>query len=561
MGAETDDTLAQARVSYLRGDSSNEVQNGGSFRNRTKLMGDIINSNPWFVGTDNFGYSDLPSTEGSSYPAFLTSTASRTKVLYVGANDGMLHAINAATGAELFAYVPGSIIPELKTLTDPDYGKGIPHQYFVDGSPRAGDVYFTSTTDWHTVLVGSMGAGARGLFALDVTDPDNFGVNDVLWEFTSADDGDLGYTLPEATIARMANGKWAAIVGNGYNSDNGLAVLYILDIEDGSVIKKIDTKAGSTVIPNGLATPIPVDINGDKIVDAIYAGDLLGNMWKFDVSASNPTSWGSAFGTSPALAPMYIAKDGNGVIQPITAKPQVGLHPDGGVMVYFGTGKYFEATDNIVGATPQIQTYYGIRDDFANGNSSPVAGRSPSLVEQTIDAEATAYGIEVRVTSENNVDYSSKEGWFMDLESPTLGGQGERVISPSLLRGDRLIFTTVIPSGDPCASGGTSWLMELDAVSGARLSTSPFDINGDGTFTAADLVQILDTNNDGVVDSLDDELVVSGKKSTIGIIKTPSVISAGTKEYKYTSGSSGQLESTTESAGINNGRQSWRQLR
>lgn len=562
LAGETDDTLAQARVSYLGGDTSNEVRNGGQFRDRTKLLGDIINSNPWFVGVDNYGYTDLPGAEGSSYQSYLASVSSRSKMLYVGANDGMLHAINAATGAELFAYVPGVLIPELKNLTQTTYGTSLPHQYFVDGSPRAGDVYFSSSAGWHTVLVGTMGAGARAVFALDVTDPDNFSASDVLWEFTnsSTDGADLGYTLTEPTIAKMANGKWAAIIGNGYNSDNGHAVLYILDIETGSVIKKIDTQAGSTAVPNGLATPIPIDDDGDRIVDAIYAGDLLGNMWKFDVSATSESSWGPAFGTVLAPQPLYVAKDSNSVVQPITSKPQVGLHPNGGIMVYFGTGKYFESDDNIVGLTPQVQTYYGIRDNYSNGSATPVSGRA-SLVEQTIDAEASASSVQVRVTSNNTVNYSSKSGWFMDLVSPVSGAEGERVISPSLLRGERLIFTTVIPSGDACAAGGTSWLMELDAVSGGRLYITPFDINADGLFTSADLVSILDTNNDGIIDGSDDQLVVSGKKSTIGIIKTPSVISAGTKEYKYTSGSSGGLEATTESAGLNSGRQSWRQLR
>jgi len=545
---ETNNTNAQQRVDYLRGDTSQELQNGGSFRDRIKLLGDIIDSNPWFVGADDFGYSTLP--EGSSYQAYLASISGRTKMLYVGANDGMLHAFSAANGTELFAYVPASIIPQLKNLTLISYGNGTPHQYFVDGSPRAGDVYYNNA--WHTVLVGTMGAGARSVYALDVTDPDNFSASNVLWEFT---DPDLGYTLSEATIARMANGKWAAIFGNGYNSDNGHAVLFIRDIKDGSLIKTIDTQAGSTSTPNGLATPIPVDTNGDHIVDTIYAGDLLGNMWKFDVSGTNTGSWKPAFGTNPSPQPLFVARDAAGVRQPITAKPQVGLHPDSGVMVYFGTGKYFETSDNIVGSTPQIQTYYGIHD-----NGSQISGRS-SLVQQTIDAQTSVSGFDIRVTSNNNVDFTVKDGWFMDLIPPSSTvGEGERVISPSLLRGDRLVFTTIIPNSDACTFGGTSWLMELDAVSGGRLSTSPFDINNDGVFDLADQA-LTDTNGDGVINNQDKKQVVSGKKSKIGIIKTPSVITAGTKEYKYASGSTGALESTGESSGLKNGRQSWRQLR
>jgi len=548
LAGEASDANAKDRVKYLRGDSSNELQQGGIFRDRTKPMGDIIDSNPWFVGTDDFGYSDLPSTEGSSYQAYLAGTAGRTKTLYVGANDGMLHAFNAANGNELFAYIPATVIPKLKDLTQVSYGKGLPHEYFVDGSPRAGDVYFPIAGAWHTVLVGTMGAGARSVFALDVTDPDNFAATDVLWEYT---DTDLGYTLTEPTIARMANGNWAAIIGNGYNSDNGHAVLYIIDIETGTLIRKMDTNAGSTAVPNGLATPIPVDTNGDHIVDAIYAGDLLGNMWKFDVSSGSESSWKSAYGTNSSPEPLFAAKDAGGVGQPITAKPQVGLNPNGGVMVYFGTGKYFESTDNIVGSAPQVQSFYGIRD-----NGTQVSGRS-DLVAQTIDGEAVFSGVGVRITSDNTVDYNGgKMGWYMDLKSPANGPEGERVVSPSLLRSNRLIFSTIIPSADACASGGTSWLMELDAVNGDRLSSSPFDINDDGVFDINDLAILTDSNGDSLPGQ-----IVSGKKSKIGIIKTPSVISAGTKEYKYTSGSTGALESTTESAGANSGRQSWRQLR
>jgi type IV pilus assembly protein PilY1 len=545
-------------VGYIRGVQGNEQQNGGGFRNRSSVLGDIIDSDPWFVGQGKFGYQTLPGTvsgtEGFEYPAFLLGKASRSKMLYVGANDGMLHAFDAATGVERFAYVPAAVIPMLKDLSLPTYGSSPAHEYFVNGSPRAGDVFYSGS--WHTVLVGTTGAGGRGVFALDVSDPDNFGAGDVLWELTSAIDGDLGYTLPQPSIVRMANGEWAAIVGNGYNSDNERAVLFIVNIETGSVIQKIDTLVGSASAPNGLATPIAVDVDGDRIVDSIYAGDLLGNLWKFDVDDSNTNQWKSAFGPTSAPEPLFVACNEDPCVntQPITAKPQVGKNPDGEVMVYFGSGKYFEIGDNNVGASPQVHTYYGIRDD-----GSQVSGRD-DLQEQTIDAEVSAFGFDLRVTSNQQVDYSVKQGWFMDLVSPVSGAEGERVVSPSLLRGDRLVFATLIPQQDPCSFGGTGWLMELDAVNGARLDKSPFDVNGDGVFDDADLIAALDTDGDGDVDSDDDEVPVSGKKSTIGIIKTPSVISAGHVEYKYTSGSSGGLEVTTESGGSDGGRQAWRQL-
>jgi len=560
-GAEATDVNAQKRVTYIRGNSADEQQNSGIFRDRTKLLGDIVNSNPWYVSIDNFGYSALPGAEGSSYTTHLATLraqnagAGRTDMVYVGANDGMLHALNADTGAELFAYIPSSVIPNLEELTDPAYGTNPAHRYFVDGSPRAGDVYFSDNT-WHTVLVGTTGAGGRSVFGLDITDPNSFGASSVLWEFTDTDDVDLGYTLADPTIVRMDNGKWAAVIGNGYNSTNHHAVLFIIDIQTGAVIKKIDTGVGTSLAPNGMSTPIPVDSDGDRIVDVIYAGDLQGNMWKFDVSGSNTNNWKSAYKSGATPLPMFVAKDASSTVQPITAKPQVGRHPDGGVMVYFGTGKYFESTDNIVGGSPQVQRFYGIRDNVASGTTTPVT--VTDLVGQTIDYETSASGYDLRVTSTNNVNYSTKKGWYMNLTSPVNGAEGERVVSAPLIRNDRIVFTTLIPSSDPCTYGGTGWLMEMKAVTGAQLTLTPFDLNGDGLFTSADLVPITITVA-GVTTTV--YKPVSGKKSKVGIVKTPSVVKAGEKEYKYTSGSSGQLEVTTESGGSGTGRQSWRQER
>ena len=555
--AASNNSVAQKRVTYIRGNQADEQQNSGVFRDRAKLLGDIVNSNPWYVGMDNFGYSTLTGTEGTSYTTFLAtlqamnSGAGRTDVVYVGANDGMLHALNAQTGAELFAYIPSSVIPNLHELTDPGYGTNPAHRYFVDGSPRAGDVYFSDST-WHTVLVGTTGTGGRNVFALDVTDPGNFTTSKVLWEFTDTNDADLGYTLSEPTIVRMANGQWAAIVGNGYNSTNHKAVLFIINIETGAVIKKIDTGVGALATPNGLSTPVPIDTDGDKIVDTIYAGDLLGNMWKFDVSSSTTSSWKPAYKSGSTWLPLFKAVDGSSVAQPITGKPQVGKHPDGGVMVYFGTGKYFESTDNIVGATPQVHSFYGIHDNVASGNSTPVA--RGDLVAQTIDYEVSSGGFDLRVTSKNTVTYPTKKGWYMDLKLATGSAQGERVVTAPVIRSNRIVFTTLVPNTDPCTFGGTGWLMEVDAITGAQLPLTPFDINGDGQFTSADFVTV-------VIAGVNTQVPVSGKKSKVGIIKTPSVVKAGSKEYKYTSGSSGSLETTTESGGAGTGRQSWRQRR
>jgi len=585
----TTDSLGLTRVNHIRGDTSTEVQNGGAFRNRDSLMGDIVNSDPWFLGTlDNFGYSELEdSTEASAYTSFRDTKLTRTETLFFAANDGMLHAINASTGAELFTYIPNEVIGSLSTLSSTDYacdGCSITHQYFVDGAPRAGDAYFS--TAWHSVLIGTLGAGGKGLFALDVSDPSSFTAADVLWEIsdTQAPGGNsdqtdfaanLGYTLPQASIVKLHNGDWAAVVANGYESTNGSAVLYLVDIEDGSIIKSFDTETSN----NGLSAPIAVDEDGDRITDVIYAGDLLGNLWKFNVTG-NSNTWEIAFssgnGANAIPEPLFKAVDSSSVNQPITAKPQVGVHPDGGLMVYFGSGKYFEANDQIVGTSPQVQTFYGIRDQ-----GSQVTARS-DLQEQDILAEETfevtvnnvlqtpsnplpadSSLVDVRVTSDTEVAYSTKKGWFMELESPANGAEGERLVSAPLLRAGRIIFSTLIPDPDACNWGGSSWLMELDAVNGSRLDTTPFDINNDGVFDVDDYVQIYDTDGDGDVDSDDAYLPVSGiRKPELGIIKTPGVITcANGAECKYSSGSSGDLDMLLESSDSPTGRQSWRQLR
>lgn len=606
-------SITEAQVDYIRGVRTAE-QPDGVLRTRSgtnALLGDLINSDPWFVGINDFGFSLLPGTEGSSYLTYRASAGylARKPLVAVGGNDGMLHVFNAnvtGTGAgnEVFAYVPHTLIPKLNALTLPSYNNSGNHQYFVDGSPIAADAYFDADGDtvkeWRTALVGTLAAGGKGIFALDVTflsttnvaEP-NFSEQRVLWEINNqsapiasdlTDDlsgnpkrygfiNHLGFTYGQASIVRLANGDFGAVFGNGYNSVNHQAVLYIVNIGTGALIKSINTGVGSSGNPNGLSTPIAIDINGDRIVDAIYAGDLQGNMWKFDVSNASPSQWDIAFKTGSTPKPLFAAKNASNQIQPISAKPQVGKHPNGGVVVYFGTGKYFEVGDNSV-VSPQTQTFYGIRDTCvlqagATGScstSDPSITRS-NLQQQSIIAEGTVGNFDVRVTTANVTDktafFSSKKGWYMDLLTPPAPGTGigERVVSQALLRSGRIVFVTLIPDNGQCSFGGTSWLMEMEALTGNRLSMTPFDISGDNLINAGDLTQLVDTNNDGVVNGSDSKLAGSGKKSTVGIIKSPGVISAGEVEYKYTSGSTGELETTIESVESGAGRMSWRQLR
>jgi type IV pilus assembly protein PilY1 len=589
------------RLNYIRGDWSHEEKNPDRtdadtirsataadrvFRNRTHLdkvtlakvapdpwvLGDIVNSNPAYVSAENYGYDKLSGSEGSSYKAFVTSNASRRKMVYVGANDGMLHGFDASAsgtdaGKEILAYIPNAVYNGLSALSSPGYA----HQYLVDGSPRVADAYFGSA--WYTMLVSSTGAGGKAVFGLDVTDPSSFGGSKVLWEISNIDSSlasdltsdttakrgfanNLGYTLPQTAIVKMHDGSWAAIVANGYDSVNNLAVLYIIDVQTGRIIAAIDTKAGSSATPNGLSSPIPVDTNNDRVVDSIYAGDLLGNMWKFDVSSSNTSQWKVAYGSAAAPAPLFIACTNTNACdttrQPITAKPQVGKVGTGqsaGIMVYFGTGKYFEVTDNDV-TNAQTQTFYGIWD-----NDAAVA--KSGLQAQTVTQVVTASGYSLRASSNNTVNYPSQKGWYMNLPST-----GERAVSAPLIRNGRIIFTTLIPipptGTEICGAGSeaTSWLMELDALTGSRLPDTaggaPWDVTGDGMINADDLIALADSTH-----------VAPSGVQLDGGAGTPAVVSDGNREDKiFSISKNAGLQSIKEqgSSSSSGGRESWRQL-
>lgn len=548
-------------VDYIRGNQANEQQNGGALRNRDTLLGDIVNSSPLAVGIANFGYDLLPTTEESTtYNAFLasktsyfTSGSNTFSVIYVGANDGMLHAFKdthdtnpSQAGQEVFAYVPSQLHSQLHHLTDPNYA----HRFYVDATPHSSDAFIDGA--WRTMLVGAMGNGARGIYALDITDPLGFTASDAMWEFDSTNDAELGHVLNAPVIARLNNGKWGVIFGNGYNSASQKAQLFILDAEDGSLIKRIDTGVGSGAAANGLGQPIVIDTNGDRVADTVYAGDLYGNLWKFNISGSNTNQWDVAYKQGSTPKPLYTAVDSSNNPQPITTRPSVATHPDGGFMVLFGTGKFLEVIDTNIPVNPQVQRFYGIRD-----NNTAVGTGVNDLQEQTILAEVDIDDIDgnlvtkARLVSDTTVNYTTKKGWYIDLVSPVNGAEGERVIANPLIRFGRIIFVTYIPKGG-CEQGGSSTIMELDAISGARLENSVFDYN-----------------NDGVIDADDFADYAGGQIPGSGIyipatLASPAVIGAddASMEYKLTSGISGEVTTTKEATGsIFVGRQSWRQLR
>jgi type IV pilus assembly protein PilY1 len=549
-------------VAYLRGDDTNEGT-GQDFRIRGSILGDIVNSDPKFVSNPVGTYPD--NLEVKSYNDFKTTHVNRDGVVYVGANDGMLHGFAEDTGDEIIAYIPNAVYESLYELTDSDYD----HRYFVDAGPNIIDVFLDDTDDpdsatdgvWRTALVGGLNGGGQGIYALDVTDPSIFdevnAADIVLWEFDDQDDEDLGYTFGRPQLAKMADGTWAAIFGNGYNnteadgtpSTSGHAVLYIVDVETGDLLKKIDTGEGSATTPNGLATPLLIDDDSDSVVDYIYAGDLLGNMWKFDVDDASTSSWGVDYSGAPLFT-----TDAN---QPITSQPQAAFHPDslGGFMIYFGTGQYLEITDNDpFGET--TQSFYGVWD---KNLGSLTAFDSSDLLAQTItnqweeSFDTNDDGVDdetylLRNVSDNIIDWDSHLGFQLDLMPENVEGAsntdnfGEKQVSNAIVRNGRIIFTTLVPSSVECEFGGTSFLMELDFRDGSALEFPAFDLNGDGEY-------------DG------DDTDASGRASDVGIMPTVSILSDGAQDVAFGSGASGDIDVIQLSVGLEAyGRQSWRQL-
>lgn len=553
-------------LNYLRGDQSKELgQTGGTFRRRDTLLGDIVNSDPYFVAAESFGYdqpgSGLPEAERLAYTTFLTTKASRTPMLYVGANDGMLHAINASNtqaaggGAEVFAYVPNAVMPNLKELANPDYV----HRYYVDGPPNAGDAYLGGA--WKTVLVGSLGAGGKALFALDITNPGSFDASNVIWEYRdSAVPGDLGFVMHRPQIARLNDGHWYAIFGNGYNSTNQKAILYFVPLDKSSSSPGVFklTLDNTTGADNGLSEPALLDVNGDRIIDYIYAGDLKGNLWKVKVTNSSRSQWDSEFKSGTTPAPLFVAKrtSSDATRQPITGPLEIGRPPPGssGYMIYFGTGRYLGNSD--IGDL-SVQTIYGIHDKAGNNDNITTNPGRNALQAQSFVFEGPRTSTDaslVRVASNTAVTYtgsSAKRGWYLDLVSPNAPAErGERVVSFPLLRHGRVIFTSVVPSPAPCEQGGYSWITELDAISGARLTYSVFDYTGDGLYNAGDHAKYGGVENP----------VSSKHLAGQGLIKSPTVISAGEKEYKVGSGTAGGVIVIDEKGMEGAPRSSWRQI-
>lgn len=513
----TTDGRGEARVKYIL--ETCTTSECSDMRERKDRLGDIINSAPVLVeGAQYLPYraETLDGTTGS-YRAFQQSAKNRKGIIYVGANDGMLHAFNSATGVEEFAFIPTAVISNLNKLTDPQYGidtgeeNSTLHQYFVDGSPVVADVYFDN--QWRTVLLGSLGAGGRSVFALDVTDPDN---PELLWEFSHADDPAMGVSIPQPTIARLHSGQWAALIPNGYNSSAG-PTLFALDIKTGEQIAKLSTPVDpdATDAGNGLSNIRTADMNGDGIVDYVYGGDLQGNVWRFDLynvasgnfnkCTNNCSGISSQYRVAFGNKPLYVAKDADGTRLPITAAPTLLRHPTSiGHLVVVGTGRYLGFEDK---NTPfKQESLYGIWDRQTSGlaaNSTKELSRT-NLQSQSMSAETMQINGEsraVRLITEKRVQWYKPDaadtsdasvnhwGWYLDLSSKT----GERMTNNMQIYGEGLIFSTITPDEDPCSAGLSGFTYAINPATGGRTPYNVFDFSGDG------LINHLDSLNGDVV--------------------------------------------------------------
>ncbi len=472
------------------------------YRDRDHILGDPINATPAYVRAPVFNFQD---TVSPLYSAFKTANATRQGVLYIAANDGMVHAFNgedtpnavatsaasAAGGTELWAYMPRMIFPNVHKLATDTWD--IHHKFLVDGSPQVMDAFETTTPAttsavasgaWKTILVGGLNKGGRGFYALDVTDPVT---PKGLWEICAdsnlcaTSDADIGYSYGNAIITKLPNlaahganaGKWVAIFTSGINNyegglGDGLGYLYVRDLFTGAAIYKVGTGAGSTTTPAGLSkiSAFADNFNNDNTATFIYGGDLLGNLWRFDMS-TNP----------PHVLKLAELKDAAaGRPQSITSRPELGVI-DSKRVVFVGTGRYLGVDDLVDPATISLpwayqQSIYAIKDAFASGASAghgDIRGLAApnNLVQQTLTDNGTS-----RTTSNNTVNWTNNVGWYVDL-NPGSTSPGERVnLDPQLVLGT-LVVVANVPNNNSCTVGGDSFIYQFNYASGSYVASSP----------------------------------------------------------------------------------------
>ncbi len=506
----------QILMEYLRGHTEHD---GEAFRNREHVFGDPVNATPAYVRVPPWSFADAVTPD---YPTFKAANASRPGTLYVAANDGMLHAFNGDTGQESWAYIPRMVLSGLYKLADNNYGAN--HQYFVDGSPETMDVFTGSA--WKTILVAGLGGGGRGYYALDVTDPAN---PKGLWEFChdsslcAVSDSDLGYSYGNPVITKRASdGTWVVIVASGYNNvspGTGRGYLYVLNALTGAVLQKIDTGEGSTTTPLGLSKLSQWTDNGaqDNTTKWVYAGDLEGNLWRFDFTAA------------PATAlKLATLKDGSGKPQSVTSRLEL-ANVYSNRVIFVGTGRYLGVDDLVDPATlvpPQPyayqQSFYAIKDTGAFLGDPRAGG---TLVAQTL----TALDANNRTLSANAVDWTAKNGWYVDF-NPSNATPGERVnLDPQLVLGT-LLVTTNVPGNSACSVGGSSWFYLFNYLTGSFVASSPGSVGGSKLADAIAVGNVVIRLPSGALKTI--ATTATGAKLTVGV-HTSAAAAAGGKRVSW----------------------------
>lgn len=500
-GTATSTPSGTDRLAWLRGDISKQ---GTSFRQRNHILGAIMNAQGLYVAQPASGYRNVwpalsdeakAEADGEGYTKFLSDHSKRAPTLYVAANDGMLHAFDATTaadtypdtvdvspspGKERWAYVPYSAYGKLANWSSLN---SFSFQPSVDGTPVSRDVYFGSGSakGWHTILVAGLRFGGRGVYALDITDASASESDPgakVLWEFNNTSPGgsNLGYTYGRPNIGRLANGQWVVIVPAGYfptgstdpAANNSFSSLFVLDAQTGALIKEIKTPTTvsgitGTVVSSGLTTPVLGDYQGDQIDDVAFAGDLQGDIWRFDLTGAS-TNW---------KAELFFRSSNPGD-RPITVMPRLFADPiGGGMVVVFGTGKYLAAADNVIDSNTKQQAVYGIRDSGAAGQAVVVEGSSATpLVQQTLSEQNSVRGLTTNPVPAKNSSGVVNRGWFFNLyvnDGTSQTDKGERVVvdAAALPDTNRAIITTLIPQdNDPCDPAPRGAVMFVDAATG-----------------------------------------------------------------------------------------------
>jgi len=487
-------------LNYLRGDRSLEKANSSDatkpYRQRAKLLGDIVGSKARPVAPPNMPYSNAANP---GYSTFKTTWASRPTVVYVGANDGMLHAINASltgtdAGKEIFAYVPNALfsgpnatpnVDGLAAFGKPDFS----HRNLVNATPNAYDIDFKKTsgatgtgTDWRTVLIGGLGKGGKSYYAIDVTNPAALMATTateldtvaprVLWEFT---DADLGHTYGDPVVVKTRRDGWVVIFTSGYNNATGQSYFFIVNPRTGALIEKRATGAGSSSSDAGMAfvNAFVVD-RTDGTADAAYAGDLLGNVYRLDLTGT-PSQY-------PAPQKIALLTTSGSVVQPVTSRPLIEVQPNTNKRyVLVGTGRSLDTTDI---ASTQGQSFYAILD--GTGTRFNASANLPAGVSFPIERDELTENTNLLtgVTLAAN-----KVGWYVELGSGA-SSIGWRVTSDPTTYYGTVAFAASLPNGSACEPSGSSRIYAIDfgtGVSSLTSTTSTTDGNGNTTSTTTSM--------------------------------------------------------------------------